>query len=362
MNGLDVAILAVFFGSTFIGLVRGFTKELLSLFSWGGAISLSYIFLPVGRSLVSPYIANPMMADGAALFCIFIISLIMLSVIASMIAGYIHESSFRGVDRSLGFGFGMLRGVVVISAAELIFSTFTPRHIQSPTFQTARFIPMARKGGNTILQLLPSSLRMMILEQAVKVENQLKMNAQQGANQMPQNMRPDGTMLMGNLATGMDSTINKSQTILPNGNAQQPGQQNMQQMPQGYGYPPVNQQPANGTVQQGVQGGVQGMMQPQAGMMPPTQSSQPAQYGAAPNQQPMMMPSPNSPMSGGNANVTAPSAPQGLVQSVLPHDTQSTVDQLSRLTPQSAPKEDSGYTQGQIDDMNRLFQAADGDE
>jgi len=112
MNGLDFAILGVFFVSTLIGAMRGFTKEILSLFSWGGAISLSYIFLPVGRSLVQPYIGNPMMADGAALFCTFIISLILLSIIANIIASYIHESSFRGVDHSLGFGFGMLRGVV----------------------------------------------------------------------------------------------------------------------------------------------------------------------------------------------------------------------------------------------------------
>jgi membrane protein required for colicin V production len=173
MNGLDIAILVAFFISVLIGALRGFTKEFLSLFSWGGAVTLSYVFLPIGRSLVSPYIANPMMADGAAIFCLFIISLILLSIVANIIAGYIHESSFRGVDHSLGFGFGILRGVIFISAAELIFSTFSPRHAQSSTFQTARFIPMARKGGDTLLQILPGSAREWILDQAIKVENQL---------------------------------------------------------------------------------------------------------------------------------------------------------------------------------------------
>ena len=170
MNGIDIIILVVFFASTLIGAMRGFTKELLSLFNWGGSVTLSYIFLPVARSFAQPYIANPMMADGVAIFCLFITSLIMLSIVANIIAGYIHESSFRGIDHSLGFGFGILRGVVFISAAELIFSTFSPRHSQSPTFQSARFIPMARKGGDTLLQILPSAARGWILDQAIKVD------------------------------------------------------------------------------------------------------------------------------------------------------------------------------------------------
>jgi hypothetical protein len=45
----------------------------------------------------------------------------------------------------------------------------------------------------------------------------------------------------------------------------------------------------------------------------------------------------------------------------MPQDTQATVDELARLKPRSTEKEDSGYTRGQRDDMNRLFQAANGE-
>jgi len=55
----------------------------------------------------------------------------------------------------------------------------------------------------------------------------------------------------------------------------------------------------------------------------------------------------------------APPVPQGLGQPT--RDKQTTVDELSRLKPQSSPKEDGGYTRGQRDDMNRLFQSAEGD-
>jgi membrane protein required for colicin V production len=367
MNGLDVVILLVFFASALIGAVRGFTKELFSLFSWGGSITLSYILLPIGRSFTSPYIANPMMADGAALFCIFIISLIFLSIIASVIAGYVHETSFRGVDHSLGFGFGMLRGVVVISAAELAFSIFTPRHIQSPTFQTARFIPMARKGGDTLLQILPTSLRNTILEQAIKVENQLNSKVPQQLQQGVAALAPGGPLGNYGDPKRMDVVPTQpggsfSQSFDPNGQmGGQAGQQGYGGQPQPNANPAQQPQPGNlGYPQSGMQPPmVPQQGQYQGGAMVPFQGGQPQQY---PSQNPpMQMPVPDAGVTG-YPGAPIPQSQQSVVQSARPQDMQATVDQLSRLTPQAPQKGDSGYTQGQRDDMNRLFQAADGEE
>jgi membrane protein required for colicin V production len=358
MNGLDVVILVTFFASTLIGAMRGFTKEILSLFSWGGAIALAYIFLPLGRSWVSPYIVNPMMADGAALFCMFVVSLVFLSIIASIIAGYIHESSFRGVDHSLGFGFGMLRGVVFISTAELIFSTFSPRHSQSLTFQQARFIPMVRKGGDTVLQLLPASLRATILEQAIKVENQVNAKVQDHLKHTAPNMFAGGAPKMG-LEGGFG----------PGGHAgTAPGASSGGNGMQGQGYDGSAQ-----SHQMSPQGSGQGTMQSQMAQ-PPMMHQQGAPIhpgmGAVPGQAPQYPSSPHMPpqsmhpgQGGGpqmNGQMSPPVSP-GIAQSAMPQDTQATVDQLARLTPQSSPTEDSGYTRGQRDDMNRLFQAADGE-
>lgn len=367
MNGLDIVILVVFFASLLIGAMRGFTKELLSLFSWGGAISLAYVLLPLGRELVSPYIVNPMMADGAALFCTFVLSLILLSIIASIIAGYIHESSFRGVDHSLGFGFGMLRGVVVICTAELIFSVFSPRHSQAAIFQHARFIPMVRKGADTILQFLPSSLRTMILEQAIKVENQLSGKIQDQLKNAAPNGLPEGIKgaLGGGIGGGVENTLGRAGSGgypggYPGG---QPGGNQVQGQDydgraQTYHYPPANYPPSGQPPSPNMppQGYGQGMAQPQ--MVQPQalqQQGEPVQSGMAVVRPPQ--PDQASQQMGGQ--VAPPS--QGLAQSAVPQDTQTTVEQLALLTPQSAPTEDKGYTRDQRADMNRLFQAADGE-
>lgn len=338
MNGLDIVILAVFFVSALIGAMRGFTKELLSLFSWGGAVTGSYICLPAARIMVRPYIANPMMADGVAVFCLFIICLIILSIIANIIAGYIHESSFRGVDHSLGFGFGILRGIVFISAAELIFSTFSPRYAQSPTFQTARFIPMARKGGDTLLQILPNSLREQILDQAIKVENQL--NAKVKEN-LKGELGPYGEILKsGHPPLGEDSAQHQP------GEGQSYTQPSPPSLPLTiHGHPDQQQQGVSRDSQMVV------IRPPQPGQVP--------QLGTNPEGTP---PTANSGNQAGTAlPPLAGSSVRGIGQPPLHQDTQATVDELARLKPRSTEKEEGGYTRGQRDDMDRLFQAADGE-
>jgi membrane protein required for colicin V production len=339
MNGLDIIILIAFFGSTLIGALRGFTKELLSLFSWGGAVGLSYVFLPVAQEFMHQYVANATMAGGAGFFCVFIISLVILSIVANIIAGYIHESSFKGIDHSLGFGFGIFRGVVFLSAIELGISTFWPRQTQSETIQTARFIPMVRKGADTLLQVLPTSARSRILEQATKVENQINSKVREqlkaGIPGLPRGAHAsvsEGLFGEG----GSPGTSAGNGGPLPFNPSSLPGQ-------------PLLQAPSAPLPMQG---------SPQVMAPSPMVVIRPPQPGQAPQLAPA---SDLPPATGGAAGAIQPfSPPVGLAQSATPQDTQSTVDKLARLNPHSSPQEERGYTRGQRDDMNRLFQAADG--
>ena len=242
------------------------------------------------------------------------------------------------MDHSLGFGFGILRGVVFISALELLLSTFWPRHTQSPTIQTARFTPMVRKGGDTILQILPSAARGWILDQAIKVENQLNAKIKEGLKneigalgEMPKDNAPKEGLSSQHLLTGQ-----------PPMQAPSPG------LPLTiHGHP-------QGTMHtQGQQ------VPPQMVVIRPPQPGQVPQLATAPEGAPP-------PMGPGNQGATSSPLPmgsnvRGIGQPAKPQDTQTTVDELARLKPRATEREDSGYTRGQRDDMNRLFQAADGE-
>jgi membrane protein required for colicin V production len=304
MTGLDIAIIGVLFTSALIGIVRGFTKEVFSLFTWGGAATISWWMLPMARGFVHSYIANPMIADGAAIFVLFILSLIILSIISNILAGHIRDSSFGGVDRSLGFGFGILRGVILISAAELIFSTFTPRQAQSPMIKSSKFIHLVRNGGDSLLRILPTSLYDMILSQAAKAENQIKSQASEQIVRKAQNALPQiprGTQ---------GEQIPPSSEMLP---------------PPQMGSP---QDPSQTLTSQNLQqGGPSSLLTPQASTGPKE-----------------MLPQ-NLP-------------PRGLGESTMLQDKQSTADNLGRLQPLAPQRkaQDLGYRSEHRGDMQRLIE------
>ncbi|MBM3468680.1 MAG: hypothetical protein FJX71_04535 [Alphaproteobacteria bacterium] len=345
MNGIDILILGIFTASSLIGALRGFTKELLSLFNWGGSAFLSYALLPLGRGFFQHYIANPMIVDVVTIFCIFITSLIVLSIISNTVAEYIQESSIKGVDRSLGFGFGVVRGVFVVSASELLFSVFFPRISQPVTIQEARFAPLARKGGDTLLQILPASLQQTIVNQAIKVENQLNAKVMKNFSGEGAGLSPD----------------NISRENFP----QEYPYPNAQQQMQGFHpstQPPMHPQPPLPQTVYGPGGTVNPpqnnqMHSPMVVIRPPS-PGQPAQLSLDSGNTPQFS-SPQAPQ-------RSSSLPQGtmansLGQAILPQNKQSTVDKLSRLEPQSSTKEETGYTQSQRADMKRLIQVADGE-
>ena len=78
MNKFDLIFVGVLILSACMGVVRGITKEILSLLSWVGAVTMAYILFPVTQHFARTQITNPMLADGVTIFAIFIIFLVVL--------------------------------------------------------------------------------------------------------------------------------------------------------------------------------------------------------------------------------------------------------------------------------------------
>lgn len=175
MTIIDGIILGVAFLSALMGLVRGLTREVLGLASWIGGAALTFTGMPFVQIIARRYIANPMMADIAAAIGLFVLFLILFSVISNALSGLIKQSGLGGIDRSLGFLFGIARSVIVLCIFQLLVSCFIPRHKQPIDFQNNRFAPMIYNGSNFIMNVLPKQVALKIVEQQQKhlTENEL---------------------------------------------------------------------------------------------------------------------------------------------------------------------------------------------
>lgn len=155
MNVLDIAVLAVVLLSALIAFARGFVRELLSVAGWVVAAFVTlYTF-----KLVQPYarklIPHELIADISGALVVFLVTLIVFSVASGPLARRIHETSFKPLDRSLGFVFGALRGLVLVSLAYLLVNWALKPEEQPKWIQEARSIPVLAYGAKVLIGLVP---------------------------------------------------------------------------------------------------------------------------------------------------------------------------------------------------------------
>lgn len=159
MNKFDIAFLIILLLSAAMGLIRGITKEILSLVSWFGAVVMAYILFPLTQHIARTHITNPMLADGITILGIFIIFLIILTLISHFFTSMIRQSALSGVDRSLGFGYGILRSFVILFIFELVISCLWLRTEHPDFIKEARFSNFMYKGSDISYTLMPSNIQ-----------------------------------------------------------------------------------------------------------------------------------------------------------------------------------------------------------
>jgi membrane protein required for colicin V production len=122
INLVDVGVISLLVISALIGLLRGFTRELLGIFAWIGALIAAIYGLVLLRPLLLPYIKNPFIADVVSGIIIFIIVLFILGSLSRSLSLRVKGSALGGLDRSLGLIFGIVRGGALFVIAYFIAS------------------------------------------------------------------------------------------------------------------------------------------------------------------------------------------------------------------------------------------------
>ncbi len=168
MNFIDIGIAGTVLVSALIGIARGLTREVLSLISWAGAGIATFLVLPLAQHIARQQIANPMIADAVTAVAVFIIFLIIFSLISHFLSSMVRQSALGGIDRSLGFGFGIVRGIFLICLIEIAMGCFVTRSQQPQSLRESRFSPLIYQGSDFIFQLLPSSMKEFVLQQHQK--------------------------------------------------------------------------------------------------------------------------------------------------------------------------------------------------
>jgi len=124
---LDIFLIVVMLISGMLAMVRGLIREVLSIAGWGAAAGAALVAYAKLLPAAKAYFNNDYLAIGVTTAGAFLGTLIIVSVITVKISDKILDSRIGALDRTLGFLFGLARGLIIVVVAFAFYDWFQPR-------------------------------------------------------------------------------------------------------------------------------------------------------------------------------------------------------------------------------------------
>jgi len=155
---LDVFLLLVMLVSGLLAMIRGFMREILSIGSWAVAAGTTLYAYPRLLPYAKQYFNNDIVAAVATVGGVFLVTLIVVSVITVRISDMVLDSRIGALDRTLGFLFGLARGLMIVVVAFLFFSWLVPDRSQPGWVKDAKSKVVLQSTGDWLETMLPDNL------------------------------------------------------------------------------------------------------------------------------------------------------------------------------------------------------------
>lgn len=155
LGHLDYAIIAVLLISASLSLIRGFTKEVLSITGWIVSGYAAIFFGPSVKPLLAGYVSIVWVVNGGAMLLVFLVTLIAFSIGGAYIAKTMKASPLGPLDRTMGIIFGALRGVFIVCMAYLGVSAVIPQDDHPDFIKDAKLRPMLQTGSKAVVAIVP---------------------------------------------------------------------------------------------------------------------------------------------------------------------------------------------------------------
>jgi membrane protein required for colicin V production len=120
MNGFDLTLIAIVALSTLFAFARGVVREVIALATWVVALVAAFAYAGPVAAFFSRLDMSAAAKHVLAFALILIAILVAGAVLARMLSGAVRAIGLGFVDRLLGAGFGLARGLAIVVLFALI--------------------------------------------------------------------------------------------------------------------------------------------------------------------------------------------------------------------------------------------------
>lgn len=125
---VDAGVAVIIVLSAILAYSRGFVREGMAIVGWIGAAILAYAFAATAQPLVKELpVVGTFLGDScelsiiAAFAAVFAVGLILASLFTPLFSSVVQRSALGGIDQGLGFLFGVVRGILLVGVAFLVY-------------------------------------------------------------------------------------------------------------------------------------------------------------------------------------------------------------------------------------------------
>lgn len=125
---VDAVVAVVIVLSAILAYSRGFVREALAIGGWIAAAVIAFIFADQVRPMVAQIpVLDKFLGDScelaiiAAFAAVFALALVVFAIFTPLFASIVQRSALSGIDQGLGFLFGVVRGIVLVAVAFVVY-------------------------------------------------------------------------------------------------------------------------------------------------------------------------------------------------------------------------------------------------
>jgi len=163
LTAFDVGVGVLVLISAILATARGLTREVLSLATWAGSAAIAIYMWQYHPEIARGFIAEQIVADVATVVVTFIVALIILHLITMRIADFVVDSKVGPLDRTLGFVFGVARGVLIAVVLVIFGLWLMPNNLPSWAAES-RSLPVLKGFGDNLIAALPPDLEKQVTD------------------------------------------------------------------------------------------------------------------------------------------------------------------------------------------------------
>jgi len=159
MTLFDLIAGLVLVASSLIGLARGATREVTTVVAFAVAVAFAVLGLHFVSPIMRQAIHTAWIANTAGVLLLFVFAYTLVRLAGGALTRRVQQTAgLSGLDRILGLGIGLVRGLVVIGGFALLMNAVTPD--PRPDWLTrAKLYPVANMVGDGLRAFAPKSLK-----------------------------------------------------------------------------------------------------------------------------------------------------------------------------------------------------------